>query len=150
MTARTLIDTNVLVYAHDRTEPEKQRCAIEVLDLLATARIGHLSTQVLAEFYNASTRNLSPPLTPLQSHAQVQHFLRTYTIFNMTPQVVLEAIRGVREYQFNFWDAQIWAVARLHNLSVVFSEDFNVGATIEGIHFVNPFAAEFNPRTWGL
>ena len=150
MTARILIDTNVLVYAHDRTELEKQRRAIEILDRLATTRTGHLSTQVLAEFYNASTRNLSPPLTPPQAHDQIQHFLRIYTIFDMTPQVVLEAIRGVSEYQFNFWDAQIWAVARLNNLSVVFSEDFNVGTTIEGVHFVNPFAAEFDPQSWDL
>ena len=31
MTA-TLIDTNVLVYAYDRSEPKKQRRALEVVD----------------------------------------------------------------------------------------------------------------------
>jgi predicted nucleic acid-binding protein len=50
---------------------------------------------------------------------------------------VLEVIRGVKEYQLSFWDAQIWATAKLNQISVIYSEDFNVGAIIEGVRFVN-------------
>jgi predicted nucleic acid-binding protein len=61
----------------------------------------------------------------------------------MTPQIVLEAVQGVRDHQFSFWDAQIWAVARLNQVEAVFSEDFNPGAVIEGVRLVNPFAEDF-------
>jgi len=144
-----LVDTNVLVYAHDRTEPEKQWRALDVLDRLVAADTGVLSTQVLAEFYNTSTRKIATPLHPAQAYEQVKHFLQIWRVLDVTGAVVLGAIRGVREHQFNFWDAQIWAVARLNQVPVVFSEDFP-GAVIEGIRFVNPFAEDFQPEAWGL
>ena len=62
--------------------------------------------------------------------------------------IFLEAARGVRDYQFNFWDAQIWAAARLNQVPVVFSEDFNTGQVTEGVRFVNPFAEDFRAEDW--
>lgn len=62
--------------------------------------------------------------------------------------IVLEAARGVRDPRFSFWDAQIWATARLNQISVVFSEDFKPGQITEGVRFVNPFAADFQIETW--
>ena len=69
---------------------------------------------------------------------------------DVTGSVVLQAARGVCDHQFSFWDAQIWAVARLNQVPVIFSEDFDSGAVIEGVQFVNPFAGDFQPEAWGL
>lgn len=33
--------------------------------------------------------------------------------------IVLESARGVRDHRFSFWNAQIWATARLNQISVV-------------------------------
>lgn len=145
-----LIDTNVLIYAHDRTERDKQRRAIDILDTITAAGSGTLSVQVLSEFYNTSTRKLSPSLTPEQAEAQVDYFASTWQVFDVTSKVVLEAVRGVRQYGLSFWDAQIWAAARLNRVPVILSEDFNPGATIEGVRFVDPFAADFDPAALGL
>ncbi len=54
--------------------------------------------------------------------------------------IVLEAARGVRDYQFSFWDAQIWATARLNQIPTIYSEDFNVNSAIEGVRFLNPLS----------
>ena len=62
----------------------------------------------------------------------------------MSGSIILEAVRGVRIHQMAFWDAQIWASARLHQIPLIFTEDFNVGAVIEGVRFVNPFEEDFN------
>jgi len=62
--------------------------------------------------------------------------------------IILEAARGVETYQLSFWDAQIWASARLNQIPIIFSEDFNVGASIEGVRFVNPFAPGFQITDW--
>lgn len=59
---------------------------------------------------------------------------------DVTGLVVLEAARGVRDYQLSFWDAQSWAVARLNQIGMVYSEDFNVGTVIEGVQFINPLS----------
>jgi hypothetical protein len=49
-----------------------------------------------------------------------------------------------------YWDAQIWASAKMNQIPVVFSEDFGDGVIIEGVRFVNPFSAGFNLETWLL
>jgi predicted nucleic acid-binding protein len=61
---------------------------------------------------------------------------------------VLEAARGARDYQMHFWDAQIWATARLNQITYILSEDFNTGSVIEGVRFVNPFAPDFQISDW--
>jgi predicted nucleic acid-binding protein len=145
-----LVDTNVLVYAHDRGDPAKQDWATEVLHRLALTDSGCLSTQCLAEFFSAVTRGPVPRLTVSEAAQQVEWLVRAWPVFDVTPQIVLEAIRGVREHQFHSWDAQLWALARLNQVAVIFSQDFNPGAVIEGVRFVNPFADDFQPEAWGL
>ena len=66
----------------------------------------------------------------------------------MTGLIVLEAARGIWDHQLNFWDAQIWAAARLNQIGVIFSEDFSPGAIIEGVRFINPFASDFRLDEW--
>ena len=55
--SKVFVDTNILVYTCDRSEPKKQREALEVLDRLVLTASGVISTQVLAEF-NAFLRTL--------------------------------------------------------------------------------------------
>ena len=148
MNASILVDTNVLVYAYDRATPDKQRVAITVADALARRRIGVVSTQVLSEFFVAATRKIAQPLSVAEARRRIDVYLQTWTVLDMTGMIVLEAARGVETYQLSFWDAQIWAAARLNQIALVFSEDFNVGATIEGVHFINPFAAAFRLDDW--
>lgn len=62
MSARVLVDTNVLVYAYDRSEPERQQRAFEVLDRLSMSNAGVFSTQVFSEFFVAVTRKIATPL----------------------------------------------------------------------------------------
>lgn len=146
MTAEILVDTNVLVYAYDRSEPEKQNRAVDVLECLLVTGKGALSTQVLAEFFNTTTRKLAAPLTLAQAYSRLEHYVRCWPVFDVTPDVILEAVRGVRDYAFNFWDAQIWAVAQLHGLSFILSEDFNPSRKIGNVTFVNPVAIDFDPQ----
>jgi predicted nucleic acid-binding protein len=145
-----LIDTNVLVYAYDRSEPEKQRRALQVLNGLARAGSGYLSAQVLSEFFVNVTRKIAAPLSVAQAIERIEHYVQLWPVFEVTAQTVLEAVRGTQEHSLSFWDAQIWAAARLNQVGVVFSEDFNPGAVVKGVRFVNPFADDFEPEIWGL
>jgi len=143
MPARALVDTNVLIYAYDRTDPTKQARAFEVLDHLTTTGQGLLSAQVLAEFFWVATTKLVDPLRPAEAEQQVQSYLKAWPVTEVTPLIVLEAIRGVREHRFAYWDAQIWSTALLNQVPVVLSEDFQDGLIIEGIRFLSPFSRQF-------
>lgn len=142
MNGRILVDTNILVYAYDRSEAQKQQQALLILEQLVTAKTGVISTQVLAEFFVTVTRKIQIPLSVDLAYERVGNYLRSWTVIEVNGWVVLEAVRGVRDYQFSYWDAQIWATAKLNQISVVYSEDFNIGAVIEGVQFINPFNVE--------
>jgi predicted nucleic acid-binding protein len=148
MADRIMVDTNILLYAYDRGEPSKQPQALIVLDHLAVNGLGVLTSQVLAEFFVNATRRLKPPLTTEEAYGRIQNYLLSWEILDITGPIVLEAARGVRTYQMAYWDAQIWASAKMNQIQVVFSEDFSERVIIEGISFVNPFGSKFNMETW--
>jgi predicted nucleic acid-binding protein len=148
MTAeRILVDTNVLVYAYDRSQPEKQKRALVVLDAIVQAEVGVLCAQVLSEFFNTITRKIAAPLSVAEAYERLKNYVAAWTVLDLTDLIILEAARGVRDHQFSFWDAQIWASARLNQIPVILSEDFQSGRIIEGIRFVNPFVPEFDIKT---
>src|SRR3712207_9244686 len=64
MATRYVVDTNVLVYALDRREPEKRERAREVLRRVGGAGTAALPAQVLSEFANACLRKLEPRPDP--------------------------------------------------------------------------------------
>jgi predicted nucleic acid-binding protein len=109
-----------------------------VLGGLAAQRAGAVSTQILAEFFTTVIRKLPAPLSVSEAAREVERHLETWTVLDVSRGVVAEALRGVREHQLNYWDAQIWAVALLHNIPVVLSEDFSSGQVVEGVRFLNP------------
>jgi predicted nucleic acid-binding protein len=146
-----LLDTNLLVYAHDPGDINKQQQAIRILNQIYLHRNGYISVQSLSEFINAVIRPKqgNPPRLYLdEAIEQVKYFANSFPIFDLIPEIILEAGRGVRDYHLAYYDAQIWATARLNQVPIVFSEDFQDLLTLETVTFINPFSAEFNIEDW--
>lgn len=147
MADEMLVDTNVLVYAYDRAEPRKQKEALETLRRLVSSGRGKLSAQILGEFFRAVTQKIKAPMSAGDAYGQIIVLIRALPVLPITPLVVLEAARGVRDHRLAYWDAQIWATARLNQIPLVLSEDFKDGSVLEGVRFANPFARAFDPTT---
>ncbi len=143
-----LLDTNVLVYSVDQRFEFKRRRALDIIGKLSDLEAAALSVQVLSEFFNVGVRKLVPPLSPEEAIEKIETFMRLFPVFDLTPSVVLEAARGVWDHQFSYYDAQIWATARLNQIPLIFSEDFDSGSTIGGVKFVNPFGEDFDLGDW--
>ena len=143
-----LIDTNLLVYLYDQKQADRQAQSHRVLEQLELTRSGRLSVQALAEFFSVATRKLSPGLTPAEALNQINLFIRVWPVFDLTPMIVMEAARGVRDHKLSYYDAQIWATARLNQVPIVFSENFRDGSLLEGVRFVNPFSPDFLVEKW--
>lgn len=142
-----LIDTNVLVYRVDPRDAAKQQRAREVVTHLVREGLGALPAQVLAEYSSVMLKRYGLSADRISTH--VAGLRRLLPVHPLTPGVVMEALRGVQDHRLSYYDAQVWAVAKLHQAEGVLSEDFNGGATLEGVTFINPFAAGFDPATLG-
>lgn len=143
MNVRYLLDANVLVYALDAREPEKREKAKGVIRSTALAGSAALPVQALSEFANVCLRKLQPPLAPEEVRLEVERLSLAFPVLPLTPLVAGEALRGVRDHRFSYYDAQVWAVARLGQVPTILTEDFNPGAVIEGVRFLDPFDTEF-------
>lgn len=91
----------------------------------------------------AVVRKIKEPLTPKEGYERVMNYLQSWAIVDITPLIVVEAARGVHDHKLSYWDAQIWATAKLNQIPTVLSEDFNDGRQIESVRFLNPFAPAF-------
>ena len=149
MNVRYLLDANVLVYTLDAREPEKRERAKEVIHRTALAGSAALPVQALSEFSNVCLRKLRPPLAPEEVRLEVERLSMAFPVLPLTAPVVGEALRGVREYSFSYYDAQVWSAARLGQVPSILSEDFNTGAVIEGVRFFDPFDHEFEMAALG-
>jgi predicted nucleic acid-binding protein len=113
MPARYVVDTKLLVYALDRREPEKRERAREVLRRVGHGGTATLPAQVLSEFANACLRKLEPRPEPEAVRREVERLMLAFPVLPLTGPVVLEALRGVKEHMLSYYDAQLWAAARL-------------------------------------
>lgn len=141
-----LLDTNVLVYAFEVRQSSLQEKAKAIILKAEETATGCLSVQCLGEFFRVATAKMQLPANEMLQ--QVEYWQSAFPVFSLTPQIVLEAARGVRDHQLSYYDAQIWASARLNQIPVIFSEDFQDGQTLEGVRFINPFAAKFAIDEW--
>ncbi|MDR1989178.1 MAG: PIN domain-containing protein, partial [Acidobacteriaceae bacterium] len=123
--ARTFVDSNILIYAHDVDAGRKRDVAKARLGDLWLARTGVLSVQVLYEFYVNVTRKIRTPL----SKAEARQVVGTYIVWCLEPEAndVNEAFRIEDEAGISFWDALIVAVAARGGATRVLSEDLNPG-----------------------
>ena len=145
---QVLIDTNILVYAHQPSETTKHDKATKVIEALAESGAGRLSSQILGEFLNATTRGRNPILSIREAVRQATILANAFPLLALTGLVVLEAGRGVLEYQLSYFDAQIWATARLNQIPAIFTEDFTKGRRLEGVQFLNPLLPSFDLAPW--
>jgi predicted nucleic acid-binding protein len=142
--AAFLVDTNVLAYAYDPRDPDRQARAAACLRSLGANGQGALSVQVLGEFFWVATRRLDPPLTAEEAERSITNYVRSWPVYPITSQAVLEAVRAVRQHQFAYWDALIWATAKLNGVLSVLTEDRPSSSLIEGVRFINPLDQEFD------
>lgn len=142
MSALVLVDTNILVYARIPQDAVKRDRALSVLRRLAAEGTGALSTQVLAEFFATvtSARKFKVPMTSADAMEAVQDFVDVWPVLDVNLPVVLDAMRAVNTYQLSYWDAQIWATAKLNQVPVIYTEDGPTSAAIEGVRYINPLA----------
>jgi predicted nucleic acid-binding protein len=144
VSARFLIDTNVLVYAGDADEPVKRQRALEVIAEAVARGAGVVTTQILAEYFVTVTRRFAETLGPEEAMDRLERLAEAHEVLDVSSPVVREAARGASRYGLPYWDAQIWASARLAGIDTVLTEDVPGRGEIEGVRFVNPFAEGFS------
>jgi predicted nucleic acid-binding protein len=138
MSGKTFVDTNVLIYAHDKDAITKNEIAKAVLRDLWSERTGVISMQVLQEFYVNVTKKISIPLSKDLARTVVSSYVPW--CMEITPAEISAAFRIEDESRIGFWDALIVSSALKSGATRILSEDLNAGQRIAGLLVGNPFA----------
>jgi predicted nucleic acid-binding protein len=134
-TERYTLDTNILIYAMDRSAGAKHRLAVEIVDC-SIERPCVLTLQSLAEFVHAVTRkNLVPRQDAV---AQARDWRAAFQIVAADPEALDVAYTAMLAGSFGLFDALLLATARRAGCAIVLSEDMGDGATLDDITVRNP------------
>lgn len=137
MSGRVFLDTNILVYAIETGGPDPDKSAVALA--LARREDVCLSTQVLGEFYRATTSpRREHPLTHTEAVAWVQlwkrHAVHAIAVSHVDLALELGGRHGV-----GYFDALILAAAHFAECDLVYSEDLGAGQDYAGVRVENPF-----------
>lgn len=131
------LDSNILVYAYDRTAGGRRTKSKALLEDLWTSERGALSVQVLQEFYVTVTQEVGSPIKR-EAAAEVVRDLAQWRVHAPVAADVIGAIDLQARHRLSFWDAMIlWSASQL-GCATLWSEDLNPGQTIDGVQIVNP------------
>ena len=135
---RYFLDTNVLVYANDQSDLQRQVVAARLVGDGIRSRRAVISSQVLSEFWVTVTRKV---LTPLSHEAAEAELLRlgSMSVVAVGYDTVVLALHLLRRHGLSYWDGLILAAAQTARCAVVFSEDLSHGRRYGDTTVQNPF-----------
>jgi predicted nucleic acid-binding protein len=100
------LDTNVLIYACDRSDPQRQQTAIQ---LVTSSTDGVLLWQVACEFVAASRKLSTQGFSASDAWSRLAEFLGVFRLV-LPSEAVLNRAQGLHvSHTVRFWDAMILA-----------------------------------------
>lgn len=137
MTARSFVDTNVLAYAEDESEPRKRDRARDLLRELVPGRQAVVSLQVLRELFAAGRKKLG--MTAEEAKERVERYAQLEVV-RLDVGDLLAAIDLHRLHGLSIWDALIVRAASIARCRTLYTEDLQHGRRIDGLEIVDPFS----------
>jgi predicted nucleic acid-binding protein len=135
--SKIFLDTNILVYANDHRDRQKQATATKLLVECIGERRGVISTQVLQEYASVATYKLHQ-----DTETVIRRLLQfeSMEVVQLTPALIRRALELHARHGIHFWDASILAAAELARCTLLWSEDFAPGSVYGMLRAENPLA----------
>ena len=138
MSARSLFET-ILIYTDDKSEPAKQKRALDLVAAHRRAGTGVVSMQVLQEYFVTVTRKLGVDARVARRKVEL---LAEFDVAAPGVVDILGAIDLHRLHGFSFWDSLILRSAIQSGCTVLLTEDFQESREVDGVRIVNPFSSK--------
>ena len=141
MGVNCFVDTNILVYSRDASEPEKQIKAKQWLTKLWQQESGRISAQVMNEYYVTVTQKLKPGLSKEQARSDLRA-LAVWQPLEISTQLIESAWEVQDQYTYSWWDSLVIASALFLDCQYLLSEDMQHKHSFGGLKVINPFEVD--------
>ncbi|MBN1962032.1 MAG: PIN domain-containing protein [Deltaproteobacteria bacterium] len=137
---KSFIDTNIIVYAFDQSDKQRNLVAADLLRILVNTNNAVISVQVLKEFFITVTRKIKVVISEQEATQIINDLCIMHVVDDILP-LLHRALALKQNYSLSLWDATIIAAAIATNCHYLYTEDLQAGQNIEGLIICNPFIA---------
>jgi len=131
------LDTHVLIYACDRSVPQRQQTSIQ---LVTSSTDGVLLWQVACEFVAASRKLSTQGFSASDAWSRLAESIGVFRLV-LPSEGVLNRAQGLHvSHKVSFWDAMILASCLEVGVEILYSEDVPGLDAVDRLRVVNPFA----------
>lgn len=138
MNTEAFLDTNILVYAFDKTAPQKQEIARR---LLIGGERWAISWQVVQEFCSVALHRFVTPLQADELREVLDLLLLPHCLVLPSEEIYRDAVRLQTQTQYRFYDSLIVAGALATGARVLYSEDLQHNRRFDKMVIKNPFVS---------
>ena len=130
------LDTNVLIYACDRSNPERQQTASQLIERTTD---GVLLWQVACEFVAASRKLGGQGFNAANAWSRLSEFQALFPLLLPSAGALQRGRELHLSHSVAFWDAMILAACTEAGVEILYSEDVP-GLALGVLKVINPFA----------
>lgn len=133
------LDTNILIYALDETQPAKQHIASRLVREAISSGRGIISIQVVQEFANVALNKFKQPMTIEACRGHIRNVLEPLCTCFPSISTMDRALLIIQETGYSLYDALILTAAVESGCRTLYSEDLQHGRKVQGLTILNPF-----------
>jgi predicted nucleic acid-binding protein len=137
----SLVDSNLLSYVFDESEPEKKKiCKDIIADCWKGKRKYAVSVQNLSEFYVVVTKKIQHPIPEKAAKRFIELIIdfQGWLVLGINGRTIVSAIDICNKYDIHYWDALLAATMRENKVFCIYTEDNNFD-NVPWLKVVNPF-----------
>jgi len=139
MQDKFFLDTNILVYSFDKTQPEKQKISRQLIKKGLEEGSACLSYQVMQEFLNVAGKKFEVPLSYKDRRIFLTSVLEPLCEVYSSIDLYHMALEIAERWKYGFYDSLIIAGALQANCTILYSEDLQHKQVIRDLRIINPF-----------
>ncbi len=136
------VDTNLLVYAVDVTEPGKSQRALNLIrDLAAADTPLVVPWQVAAEFLACLRRwEDAGRIRRTDTDVYLNRFIMSLPIVYATSASLRLALDLSSRFSLSHWDSMLLAACMEAGIDTLYSEELSSGVVYDSVRVINPFS----------
>jgi predicted nucleic acid-binding protein len=139
MSGKFFLDTNVFIYAADKTDFRKRDRAEDLIRSGVTSRRGIVSLQVAQEFLNFALRKAEVPMSNPDAEEYLRVILKPMLVQQPPELLLKDALHLHSRYRLSWYDSLIVAAAMEQKCAVLYTEDLQHGQRFGNLEIRNPF-----------
>ena len=139
MKDKYFIDTNIFVYSFDKKSRKKKKISYDIIQVALEDNSGCISSQVIQEFLNVSSKKFDPSLLIQDSIKYLNSVLVPLCEIYTSADLYTKTLEISERWKYSFYDSMIITAALRTDCSTLYSEDLQHGQKIQSLTILNPF-----------